>query len=214
MELREAAKLLAAPFADLVGQVGPKFTEKQKWSAGCELFSHEEQRRGGSQKQHGERHFNFSCICQAGDPLAKGPVSDLIVVLQERHKAGKRQIATRLTAPAAFLVQRRLALKGVTLRQTARQMSCRIVGIVLVVAIGLCSEKNMRCVVNIVVPLRRAAARSTADVAAQVVSGVIVVLQDHVNKAILANLCPSRLRQLRQEVRVRIVVEGVYGVDS
>src|SRR5215472_2298207 len=72
----------------------------------------------------------------------------------------------------------------------------------------------MRCVMNIVVPLGRASASPVVGLRAEVMSGVVVVLQYNVDETILPSCLPNAFRELGHEVRAGIIADGVHGVDT
>ena len=135
-------------------------------------------------------------IGERRQPFAESAIADLIVVLQEKHKGGRRQVGARRAARLAVAMGRRLALIDEAFLQAAGQRAARLVGIV---------ARNSRRV-------RRSAGHAGHDghrhsIAhrnrAQMAGGIVVIFEHEMNVTFrldrLAHLCghfvePVRLR--------------------
>ena len=87
--------------------------------------------------------------------FAEGPVSDLIVILQEIDERRGRQMGTRFAAQFAVRKGRRFPLVGKTFGQAATEQFRRLGGVIDVVTVGFAGGENMKYVMNIIVPLGR-----------------------------------------------------------
>jgi ABC-type thiamine transport system ATPase subunit len=87
------------------------------------------------------------------EPLAEGPVADLIVVLQEDDKGGGRQVGARL-ATCLVLERRMLALINKTFRETASQLRMGMLRVVRVVTVLFAGQYRVQAVMQVIVPLR------------------------------------------------------------
>nr|GFD54373.1 hypothetical protein [Tanacetum cinerariifolium] len=84
--------------------------------------------------------------------LTKGPIANLVVVLQEQYKRARRQMAAGLAAVMAMTS--RFALIDKTLAQQARQLLGGLLGEVGVVRVGFSGQQHVQRVVAVIVPLR------------------------------------------------------------
>ncbi len=100
VEPGKASELVSAARRNRLSQGSLKIAEKQKWCFCPELFAHEKQRRKWGKQKDRCRGTNGSRICNGGDTLSESTISDLIMILQERHeRAGWKSdggFATRL----------------------------------------------------------------------------------------------------------------------
>ena len=63
-------------------------------------------------------------------PFAERAIADLVVILQEQHKGGGRQIGAWRAARLAAAMRRRLALIDETFLEAARQALRRTIGVI------------------------------------------------------------------------------------
>src|SRR5262249_24837395 len=146
-ELREGRELSPPALAHRIGQLWPDVAEEDERLRRVPFLPHEEQRdRRGQEhdRRGGAQRFRRR---QRPDALAHGPVTDLIVVLEERDEGGRRQVCTRLSAPPAA-VGRVLALEVEALGERAAEPCPRCVGMVGVVASGLSGRQHVQEVVE------------------------------------------------------------------
>src|ERR1051325_9538912 len=110
-----------------------------------------------------------------GKTVAKGPVADLVVVLQKSDKRGWRQVGARLATYAAPKAHQ-LPLKSEALRQRPAE-PLGIAGVVNVIAARLASRRDVQGVMHIVVPLGSVPAGLAIAVALQAAGLVLLVFK-------------------------------------
>ena len=148
---------------------------------------------------------------ERGDPLAERAIADLIVVLEEAHEGGGRQVRGGLAAGAAP-VPGPLALEREALGEASAEMRQRRL-VVAVVAAALAGQEHVQRVVHVVVPLglvERAPAVRPSEVARLVGA----VLQHQVHAALAGGPVGHRAGQLLQEVTGRLVHDRVDRVEA
>ncbi len=139
---------------------------------------------------------------QLVEAFAKGPVADLVMVLQKQHKGAGRQVPAGFAAGLAMAVG--MALEGETLAQAAGQLLSGLLGEVGVVGVGFAGQQHMQGVVAVVVPLCVEALLQQAGL-------IELVLQVEPHMAIGWHCLADPLRQLPQEIRI---VDGVHRVQA
>ena len=97
-ERRKAGKLLPPSFRYSGPQVGAQIAEEQKRLTGSPFLPHEEQRQRRGQKQHGRGRPDRLRRGQGRDALTEGPVTNLIVILEEPDEGRRRQVPARFAA--------------------------------------------------------------------------------------------------------------------
>src|SRR5262249_60358169 len=105
-------KLPLAPVAHGLRQFCLESAEKRKWFRCAPFFAHEQKRWRRLQQQNGQgrgKRIGLGEYCQ---PLAQGPIADLVVVLQEIDEGARRQMPAWLAARTSAAVARRLTLVG------------------------------------------------------------------------------------------------------
>src|SRR6185312_4026364 len=185
--------------------------EKQKRTSRSKFFSHEKQRRRRRKQQNCHCQFHLLRISQLCDPLPERTVSDLIMILQKRYEAARRQISARLTASCAITKSGHISLIAVALGKTPSQMPhcIRVVG---VVSVFLSRHQHMQRVMNIVVPLRVITRCERASITAQVARGVVGIFQNQMHVPSLIKFFPYRGCKFGENVWSRIIVNGMHGV--
>ena len=96
----EGGELSAATFPNGFGQLRAVVCEIIERGTTADFFTHEQHgdlRHQQQQRQGGPERL---WLCEQRQALAKGAVSDLIMVLQEGDERGGRQVAARLSATA------------------------------------------------------------------------------------------------------------------
>ncbi len=105
----ELRKKLGAAQANLFGESGTMIGEEQKWAGRGEFLPLKEHRRAGRQQQERSDRAEFARRAQSMTALAISRVGDLIMVLDERNKSGRRDVESG-RAPALALPFVALAL--------------------------------------------------------------------------------------------------------
>src|SRR4029078_13686130 len=105
-------EFLAATAADCLGKVALEVAEEWKWRSCAPFLTHEQQRRRRRQQHDRERGFERASRREHCQPLAKGAVADLVVVLQEIDKGRCRERQGRLATCLALGMLRRPPLIG------------------------------------------------------------------------------------------------------
>jgi hypothetical protein len=121
LEGGEFGEFLAPSGGDQRGQFVVVVGEEQEGRGGAPFLPHEDQRDlRAQQQQRGGRRQRLR-VRQRRQPFAEGAVADLVVVLQEQHEGGGRQVGGRLAARRAEVL-RDLALEQEALRQDPGQL--------------------------------------------------------------------------------------------
>ncbi len=123
-------------------------------------------------------------------------------------------MGARLAARGAVPKRRRIALEGKALGQAAAELGRRPAGEIDVVAVVFAGHQHVRGVVEVVVPLGGGALRAAVAAAAQVAGAVAVVLEDQVDLALTAGAGLHGGAQGLDDVRARVVADGVDGVQA
>src|ERR1044071_981118 len=143
--------------------------------------------------------------------VAKGPVADLVMVLEKSDKRGWRQVGAQLATDAAPKGHQ-LPLKSEALRQRPAE-PLGIAGVVNVIAARLASRRDVQGVMHIVVPLGGVPARLAIAVALQAIGLVLLVFQDQMDVPV-GEGTPHPLSQFGQQVTVAVIEEGVARVEA
>ena len=176
LETLEARELATPPFAHGLRELAVMVGEVEEGRAAGALLAHEDQRDLRAQQLQGDGRLQRLGIGVVHQTVAERAVADLVVVLQEEHEGGGREVIARRAARLAVAIGRALALIGEALGQAAGQHVGRRHGIVGIVAVALAGQQDMQDVVRIVVPLR-------VEVAAQMRCDIAVVLEHEMDMA-------------------------------
>src|SRR5215213_5034186 len=147
-------------------------------------------------------------MCEA---FAKGSIADLIVVLQEIYECTRWQMCAWLPACMAF-VRRSFALVGEAIRETAAQQRMWALRIIDVIAVRFTRRDDVQTMMDVVVPLRvECVARAGLP---QETCLIRVVLEDEMNRALAARPIAHRTRELGENVRIAVIVNGMHRIES
>src|SRR5258708_22015346 len=97
-ELRDRLELLAPPLGDQLAQLRRVIGKELKRRGGAEFLAHEEQWGIRQKEQQGRCGSEPGCVDLMIQPLAKGAIADLVVVLQGVDELPGRSIARRRAA--------------------------------------------------------------------------------------------------------------------
>ena len=100
VEAGEGRELAPPPFAHRLGQLAVMVGEEQEGRAAAALLAHEDQRDLRAEELQGDRGLERRGIDALDQPVAERPVADLVVVLQEQHERGGRQVGAGRAARA------------------------------------------------------------------------------------------------------------------
>ena len=175
------------------------------------LLAHEEERDGRGHEHETHRELHRLERHERAEPLALGPVADLIVVLQEDHEVVARQIAARRAARPTEIFGG-LALIGKAFGDRAFQM---LLGAEIdVIAHRLAGEPAVQRVVEVVRPhcVEAEAARARGQ---HQLAVVVVGFGDHVDPPAQARgFAPNRVGELGEDVHRARIVDRVDRVDT
>ena len=152
VEGAELGELAPPAIANGDGEIAVEVGEEEERALFRPFIAHEHQRNMRRQKQHGGEDAPHRLVAEQRQPLTKRPVADLVVVLQEIDEGGGWQMPARLAALLAAGMLRRLALIGEALGQRAGDMCRRVRREVFVIAFHLAGRRDMRGIVEVVVP--------------------------------------------------------------
>src|SRR5262249_14297439 len=120
--LRESSptlEFLAAQRGDRSPEFTGKIGKEVERAPFAPFLAHKQQWNVRAEQQERSEKIDRARIHERGQPLAKRPVADLVVVLQKVDERAGRQARTRLAAAVAATVRRALALIGIALGQRA-----------------------------------------------------------------------------------------------
>ncbi|MDR8969313.1 hypothetical protein FEP58_05702 [Burkholderia multivorans] len=203
-ERRKRGEFAAAALAYGVGERAAIVGEELERLRAAVFFAHEQQRDLRRQQQQRGQRAQRVVVRERAQPLAERAIADLVVVLQERHERGRRQLRARLAARCAVVQRRRFALVRESFAERAREMTQRRVRIRAVVAVALAGQQHVRAVVEVVVPLRVEAVRP------EQARGIAFVLEHQMHVA----LACGRAHAPRELAQPRVVVDRVRRVDA
>ncbi len=143
VEPGKASELVSAARRNLLSQGSFKIAEKQKWCFGPELFAHEEQRRKWRKQKDRCGGANSLRICNGGDTLSESTVSNLIMILQERHKRAGRKSDGGFATRLALSEQRCLTLIGKSADEATGQVIERPIGIIGIITVPLTCDQDV-----------------------------------------------------------------------
>ena len=139
-------------------------------------------------------------------------IADLVMILNEGDKGGRRQRGRRFTAQRALAMLGGFALVVEAFGEHAPQPLRAMLEIVPVIAALGVGTQHAQYVVIVIVPLRRERPRPTVAFAEHR-GAVFVVLENQPGRPPLQTL-PQLAAQFQHEVRVRIVTDRVHGVET
>ncbi len=190
---------------------GPRSLKKRKGSSAPHSWPMNSSGRAGESSRTAVTARTASGAAERGDALPERAVADLVVVLEEAHEGGRRQVAARLPAQVAA-IPGALALEREALGEAAPEVRQRRL-VVLVVAAALAGERHVERVVHVVVPLGLVEG-PPARRALEVAGLVGAVLQDEVHRALAAGPVGHRAAELHQEMRGGVVHDRVDRVEA
>lgn len=85
-EQGEMGKLIATTFGNSFGQVPVEVAKKQKWSGRAEFLSHEQEWRGGTEKENCGRRSQGAMVSERDQAVSECAIPDLVVILKKRNK--------------------------------------------------------------------------------------------------------------------------------
>ena len=200
-EAGEALEFVAPSLAHRLAELAWEVAEEEEGLPAAPLLAHEEERRRRREKQDCRERFQNFFVSQNREPFPERPIADLVMVLQEVHEAGERQVRARLAAPPAA-EGRDLALVGEAFGEAPRQVLRRRIGVGDVVAVGLAGREHVVRVVRVVVPLRGVAPGADQARLVRVVLEHEVLARGHGGADLL------------QDVARRLVDDGVHRVEA
>src|SRR5262245_6596710 len=176
-------ELLASTFAYRVSQSPMEIAEERKRLRRSPLFAHEQERRHGCEQRDGERGGQSGPVRLHRETVTQRAIADLVVVLQKIDERERRQRTRWFSAAAPSSVTGDLILIGEAGGQYARDVSARIVGVILIVSRVLSGQQDMPGVMVVVIPLR--AVFSLRRIGARIEQArlVVVVLQDEMDRS-------------------------------
>src|SRR5690606_19755722 len=128
----EMRELVAAALAHGIGELAVEVAEVRERARRVELLSHEEQDRRRQEEQQRLRGAHSIGRREHRQPLAEGPVADLVVVLQKVDERIGRQVRRRLAARLAVSMTRRLALIREAFDEAAKEALAGAVEVLVV----------------------------------------------------------------------------------
>src|SRR4029453_14573188 len=150
---------------------------------------------------------------ERGQPLAKRPITDLIVILQEIDESGRRQMPAWLAALASAAGAGRPPLVGKAFPQAAHEMTR--LAVIPVVALPFAGQKNMPDVVIVVIPLCAIATGSRLFVRREQVCAVVVIFKDEVDvPAPYLREFSDRAAQLDEDIGFAASGDCVHGIET
>ncbi len=104
-ERRKPGKLIPSAFAHRFGKLRSMIGKEQEGRSAGGLFAHEEQRHLWAQDLQCYGGFQRGWFHQRGQALAECAVADLVVILQEQHEGGWRQVRAGHAAGLAGILR-------------------------------------------------------------------------------------------------------------
>src|SRR5690625_118041 len=211
-EVHEGLELVTAPLAHGIRQLSVEVGEEEEGSDLSVLFAHVDQRNLGIEQQDGREEFQFPRICEAGQPLAKGAVADLVVILQKGNE-GVGWLPGAADPPLLPLPgQIGLPLVNESRRQSPHELLERILGEGRVVGAGFCGRDTVGGVMRIIVPVRREEQGVPPLVARMKRDDVPFIFGHQMDRA--AEPFPYRPGHILQDWYLAAILDLVYRIET